>query len=350
MPLRRCGSSASASTSSGRPSRRHPSPCDASVLAPGATRPTCALVTRALWPLEMVAIDAQCPWGAAFGDGGLQAPLRRGGCAACTKCALLSWRPPSVRSAVCARGHVRRMALVSQPSIRGHCSSGYLLERARVPADAAAVVVRRARVDAWVGDEVPMTLLRWRRVTAAAPTRCGRPLRGHASPCDAPVLASGATECRWRHCHRHRCPGRRARLPLGWLPSAPDSRVLPPPATEGHRRRGAEGGVHCLGRVRVIFVAAAVDAQCHVSPRGRVRRIATGVAAIDAGAPLERARVPADAAAVAIRRARADAWVGDEVPVAPLHWHRTTPRRPLDAVGRREDMRRRAMRQCWRLG
>ena len=158
------------------------------------------------------------------------------------KCALLSWRPPSVRSAVCARGHVRRMALVSQPSIRGHCSSGYLLERARVPADAAAVVVRRARVDAWVGDEVPMTLLRWRRVTAAAPTRCGRPLRGHASPCDAPVLASGATECRWRHYHRHRCPGRRARLPLGWLPSTPDSRVLPPPATEGHRRRGAEGG------------------------------------------------------------------------------------------------------------
>ena len=242
MPLRRCGSSASASTSSGRPSRRHPSPCDASVLAPGATRPTCALVTRALWPLEMVAIDAQCPGGAAFADGGLQAPLRRGGGAACTKCALLSWRPPSVRSAVCARGHVRRMALVSQPSIRGHCSSGYLLERARVPADAAAVVVRRARVDAWVGDEVPMTLLRWRRVTAAAPTRCGRPLRGHASPCDAPVLASGATECRWRHYHRHRCPGRRARLPLGWLPSTPDSRVLPPPATEGHRRRGAEGG------------------------------------------------------------------------------------------------------------
>ena len=40
---------------------------------------------------------------------------------------------------------------------------------------------------------------------------------------------------------------------------------------------------------------------------------------------------------------------GDEVPLAPLRWRRTTPRRPLDAVGRREDMRCRAMRQCWRL-
>ena len=73
----------------------------------------------------------------------------------------------------------------------------------------------------------------------------------------------------------------------------------------GYRRRGAERGVHCLHQVRVIVVAAAVDSQCHVRPRGRVRRIATGVAAINAGAPLERARVPADAAAVAIRRARA---------------------------------------------
>ena len=91
---------------------------------------------------------------------------------------------------------------------------------------------------------------------------------------------------------------------MGWLPSTPDSRVLPPPATRLQAPR-CRGEVHCLHQVRVIVVAAAVDAQCHVRPRGRVRRIATGVAAINAGAPLERARVPADAAAVAIRRARA---------------------------------------------
>ena len=193
--------------------------------------------------LEVVAIDAPRPCGAASGDRGLQAPLRRGGGVACTECALLSWRPPSTRSAVYARGprapsgHWRR-----SPRSGGHCSCEYLLERARVPADAAAVAVQRARVDAWVGDEVPMSPLRWRRATTAAPTRCGRPSTWHASPCDAPVWASGATKCRWRHYHRHRCPCRRARLPLGWLPLTPDSRVLPPPATEATGAAVPRGG------------------------------------------------------------------------------------------------------------
>jgi hypothetical protein len=254
----------------------------------------------------VVAIDAPRPYGAASGDRGLQAPLRRGGGVACTECALLSWRPPSTRSAVYARGprapsgHWRRSHRSG-----GHCSGEYLLERARVPAEAAAVAVQRARVDAWVGDEVPMSPLRWRRATTAAPTRCGRPSTRHASPCDAPVWASGATKCRWRHYHRHRCPCRRARLPLGWLPSTPDSRVLPPPATEATGAAVPRGG--CTACTRCALSSWQL-------PSTRSAMCARGAVCAElplASQPsmrvhlLERARVPADAAAVAIRRARA---------------------------------------------
>jgi hypothetical protein len=301
--------------------------------------------------LEVVAIDAPRPYGAASGDRGLQAPLRRGGGVACTECALLSWRPPSTRSAVYARGprapsgHWRRSHRSG-----GHCSGEYLLERARVPAEAAAVAVQRARVDAWVGDEVPMSPLRWRRATTAAPTRCGRPSTWHASPCDAPVWASGATKCRWRHYHRHRCPCRRARLPLGWLPSTPGSRVLPPPATEATGAAVPRGGAlpapgaryrrgSCRRRAVPCAPAGPCAPNCHWR---RSHQCGCTCSSERVFLPMPRPS-PYDAHVLYAR-------AGDEVPLAPLRWRRTTPRRPLDAVGRREDMRCRAMRQCWRLG
>jgi hypothetical protein len=99
--------------------------------------------------------------------------------------------------------------------------------------------------------------------------RCGR--LGRRSAAGVTTIATGAHAgehgCPWGGCHRRPtracCRLRRRRL------QAPRCR----------------GGVRCLHQVRVIVVAAAVDAQCHVRPRGRVRRIATGVAAINAGAP-----------------------------------------------------------------
>lgn len=201
--------------------------------------------------LGVAAIDARLARVAASGDGGYRRRGAEGGCTACTRCALSSWQLPSTRSAMCARGAVcAELPLASQPSMRVH-----LHERARVPADAAAVAIRRARAVRPGRRRGATGAAALAQDHPAASTRCGRPSRGHAMPCDASVLAPGVTKCRWR---RHRCPYRASPVPLEGPPSTRAAHVWPPPAAEGHGCRCAE-----------VSALLAPSARHH---RGRCRR------------------------------------------------------------------------------
>ena len=201
-------------------------------------------------------------------------------------------------------------------------------------------------------NEAPSAPLRWCSTPAAASTRCGRPLRWHLSPCDASLASATRTAAGVTACST--APLGRAQLPLGWLPATPDTTISPV----------GNGGP----AVPLCLVGALT------TPSGRDHRGACRRRAVP-GAPAGRGRPNGHRRGRHRCRCPARASTCSSEPVfppmrrpSPYDVHVRTPglamrchgchcagagpahRRPLAAVGRRDDIRRRAMRRCWRLG
>ena len=167
------------------------------------------------------------------------------------------------------------------------------------------------------------------------------------------VLGVCDTNGCWRHCLQY-CPSGASAVALGWLPATPDTTISPV-------GNGGPSVPLCL-----VVALTTPSARDH---RGACRRRAVP------GAPAGRGRPNGHRRGRHRCRCPARASTCSSEPVfppmrrpSPYDVHVRTPglamrchgchcagagpahRRPLAAVGRRDDIRRRAMRRCWRLG